>query len=58
MIFATPMKAMAAKAIKLSEDTNMSTPIRNCTERKVDKEPEIMSNRIINLRIEARISNS
>jgi hypothetical protein len=58
VIFATPMKAMAVKAIKLSEDTNMSTPIRNCTERKVDKEPEIISNMIINLRIEASTSNS
>ena len=57
-MFATPMKAMAAKAIKLSEDTSISVPIRNCTERKVDKEPEIMSNMITNLRIEARTSNS
>jgi hypothetical protein len=57
-MFTTPMKAMAAKAIKLSEDTNISTPIRNCTERKVDKKPEVMSNMIINLRIEASTSNS
>ena len=52
------MKAMAAKAIKLTEDAKISIPIRNCTERKVDKEPEIMSNMIINLRIEANTSNS
>ena len=57
-MLATPIKAMAAKATKLSEDTNISVPIRNCTERKVDKEPEIMSNMIINLRIEAKTSNS
>ena len=51
-MLATPMKAIAANAMKLSEDVNISAPMRNCTEKNIDKTPEDISRTIRYLRIE------
>jgi len=58
MMLATPMKPIAAKAIKLSEDENISAPMRHCTEKSVDKAPENNSRTIRYLRIEANTSKT
>jgi len=56
MMLATPMKPIAVKAIKLSEDENISAPIRNCTEKIIDKAPENINRTIRYLRAEANTS--
>ena len=58
MMLATPMKPIAAKAIKLNEDENSSAPKRHCTEKNVDKAPENTSSTIKYLRIEANTSKT
>ncbi len=55
-MLATPMKHIAANAMKLSEDVNILAPIRNCTEKNIDKMPEDISRTIRYLRIEANAS--
>ena len=55
-MLATPMKLMAARAMKLTSDENISTPMRNCTEKNVAKAPETISITAKYLRIEAKIS--
>ena len=57
-MLATPIKAIAAKVMKLSEDENISTPIRNCAEKKVDKTLETISRTMRYLRIEANTSKT
>ena len=57
-MLATPMKPIAAKAMKLSEEENKGTLMRNCTEKKVDKAPENISRTMMNLRIEANTSKT
>ncbi len=58
IMLATPMKAIAAKAMKLSEDANICTPMMHCTEKNVAKPPENMSRTTRYLRIEANTSKS
>jgi hypothetical protein len=57
-MLAIPMKPIAASAIKLSEDENISTPMRHCTEKNVAKAPENISITTRYLRIEAKISKT
>jgi hypothetical protein len=54
MMLATPMKPIKANAMKLSEDENISAPMRNCTEKNIDKTPEDISRTIRYLRIEVK----
>jgi len=55
-MLATPMKLTAGRVIKRTTDEKISTPIRNCPEKKVDKAPETISRTAKCLRIEAKIS--
>ena len=55
-MLATPIKLIAAKAMKLGEKENNGIFIRNCTEKNVDKAPENISRIIMYLRIEANTS--
>ena len=55
-MLATPMKPIAAKAIKLNGDENISAPTRNCIEKNVDKAPENINRTIRYLRAEANSS--
>jgi len=57
-MLATPMKHIAARATKRNANENISTPIRNCTEKKVDKTPETISKTAKYLRTEAKISKT
>ena len=55
-MLATPMKPIAAKAKKLRGAENSSAPMRNCTEKNVDKAPENINITIRYLRAEVNIS--
>ena len=53
-MLATPMKAIAARAMKFAE-VNIWAPIRSCAEKIVDKTPDAISRTTKYLRIEASI---
>lgn len=57
-MLATPIKLIAARVIKPIADENISIPIINCTEKKVDKAPETISRTAKYLRIEFNISKT
>ena len=54
-MLATPMKAMAASAMKFI-DANIWVPMSNCTEKNIDKTPEATNRTTRYLRIEAKTS--
>lgn len=58
MMLAMPINPIAAKAMKFNEDESISAPMRNCTEKNIDKAPETISRIIRYLRIEANTSKT
>ena len=55
VMLATPMNAVAAKAMKL-DDVKISAPMSSCADKNIDKTPETINRTIRYLRIEANTS--